>query len=252
MSKYSSASYVLFSFLFLMSSPIRLCAQQSGPGPSETKLDQIIKETQLSIGGKDATGLVWWVPAEFWEESAVEQGSTTEQARSHFAPMRNYTMIIVAAGKIGLGNINWHSEGEVRSGVRLRDFDGQIYEPLKEISGDAQGIASILKPVLANILGPTGQNLQILFFPGKTANGNSIADPTRPGGFSVVLTNLTAQKESEFSWRLPLTSLSPPRYCPIGKERVEASWKFCPWHGNKLEDSPAAAEKPKGKEDQNR
>lgn len=229
--------------MLLASSPSLLCAQGSGGEGNETKLDQIIKETQLSVGGKDTTGFVWWLPTEFWEQSAIEQGSKLEQARSSFAPLREYTMVIVAVGKIGLGNINWRSENDVRSGVVLRDSEGQTYQPVKEISGDAQGIAVIIKPVLANILGPMGQNLHILFFPGRTSKGVPIADPTRPGGFSVLLTNLTAQKETEFSWRLPLTSLSAARFCPVGKERVEANWKFCPWHGNKLEESAVALSK---------
>jgi len=229
---------LLIAFL---ATPWILRAQQTAAADlADSRLDDIIKETQLTVGGKDTAGLVWWLPTEFWEQSAIQQGNSPEQARTTFAPMRNYTMIIVAVGKIGLGNINWHSENEIRSNTTLRDSDGQAYQPLKEISPDAQGIASIVKPVLANILGPTGQNLQILFFPAKTAKGKSIADPTRAGSFSVLLSNLTSQKESEFAWRLPLSSLSPPKFCPMGKERVEASWKFCPWHGNRLDETPLA------------
>jgi hypothetical protein len=238
--------------LAFLATPWMLRAQQSAaPDSADSKLDDIIKETQLSVGGKDTAGLVWWLPTEFWEQSAIQQGSSPEQARTTFGPMRAYTMVIVAVGKVGLGNINWHSESEIRSNTTLRDSDGQAYQPLKEISPDAQGIASIVKPVLANILGPTGQNLQILFFPAKTASGRLIADPTHAGNFSVILANLTAQKESEFAWRLPLSSLSPPKFCPVGKERVEANWKFCPWHGNRLDEVPPITQgaEPKKKEE---
>ncbi len=228
--------------LLLASSPV-LLAQASAPAaaPAEaidTRLDDIIKDTQKQVGGKDVAGLVWWIPAEFWEVSAVQQGSTTEKARETFAPMREYTMVIVAVGKVGIGNITWYSEAEVRSNTTLRDADGQSYKPLTDISPDATGISSVVKPVLANTLGQTGQNLQIMFFPAKTAAGKIIADPTRAGSFSLVIENLAGPKLSTFEWRLPLTSLSPPRFCPVGKERVEANWKYCPWHGNKLEDLP--------------
>ena len=249
MLKHLPAASVKLSILFLLSGLHVVLGQQSAaPAAVETKLDAIIKETQLTVGGKDTTGFVWWLPAEFWEQSAIEQGSAPEQARSSFAALHDYTMVIVAVGRIGIGNINWRSENEIRSGTSLRDSDGQSYPPLHEISGDAQGITSIVRPVLANILGPMGQNLQILFFPAKTKMGKSIADPTRAGRFSVVLSNLTTQKESEFSWRLPLTSLSPPKFCPAGKERVEASWKFCPWHGVPLDEvqvMPPQAAQPK-------
>jgi len=234
----------LFLSVFLCCSPA-LLAQASAPAPAssdavDTRLDDIIKDTQRPVGGKDIAGLVWWIPAEFWEVSAVQQGSTPEKARETFAPMREYTMVIVAVGKVGIGNITWYSEADVRSSTTLRDADGQSYKPLADISPDATGIASIVKPVLGNTLGQTGQNLQIMFFPAKTAAGKFIADPTRAGSFSVVIENLAGPKLSTFEWRLPLTSLSPPRFCPVGKERVEANWKYCPWHGVKLPDSPPA------------
>lgn len=233
----------LFLFLFLCATTVTLCAQQpTAAEASDTKLDDIIKETQRTIGGKNSVGLVWWLPTEFWEQSALQQGSSVDQARSTFAPIREYTMIIVAVGKMGIGNINWYPESEIRSNTSLRDSGGHAYQPLTEISSDAQGISSIIKPVLANILGPMGQNIQVLFFPAKSADGKIIANPTAGGSFSVRISNLTSQKDSDFEWRLPLTSLSPPRFCPVGHERVQADWKFCPWHGVTLpEVAPLAA-----------
>lgn len=231
----------LLLMLFCAGSRTLHAQQPSATDASDTKLNDIVKETQKSVGGKDSAGLVWWLPTEFWEQSAIQQGSTPEQAKTSFAPLREYTMIIVAVGKVGIGNINWYSENEVRSNTSLRDADGHTYQPLTEISSDAKGIASIVKPVLSNILGPTGQNLQVLFFPARTSKGKLIADPRQVGGFFVRISNLTAQKDSDYEWRLPLTSLSPPKFCPAGKERVEANWKFCPWHGNRLDETPSAA-----------
>jgi hypothetical protein len=242
-------------FLLLFSPGTLLCqAQTPAPAPttpptataappsssadaSETTVDDILKETQRTVGGKDLTGLVWWVPAEFWEQSAIQQGSSAEQARSTFAPLRQYTMVIILAGKVGLGNVNWYSENDIRSNTSLRDSEGQTYKPLTEISADATGVASIIKPIMANILGPTGQNLQILFFASRTAAGRLIADPGREGRFAVVIENIAGPKPLNFEWLLPLTSLTPPKFCPVGKERVEANWKYCPWHGVKLPDN---------------
>jgi hypothetical protein len=226
--------------LFAMGPQILAAQQVPSAGPDDTKLDDIIKETQQTIGGKDVTGFVWWLPTEFWEQSAIQEGTSVDRAKETFGAMREYTMVIVAVGKIGIGSINWRSEDDIRANTTLRDSDGKVYQPLKEISQDAKGIVLILKPILANILGPTGQNLQVLFFPAKTAKGTPIADPSKVGTFSVVMTNLTSKKEAEFVWRLPLSSLSPPKYCSVGRERVEANWKFCPWHGNRLEDTPPA------------
>jgi hypothetical protein len=231
----------LFAFVFALA-PV-LSAQVPSVASADansTKLDDITKETQKSVGGSGATGLIWWIPTEFWEESAIQEGTTPEKARQTFAPMREYTTVLIAVGKIGIGNINWYSESELRSNTTLHDFEGATYKPLTEISADAKDIASVVKPVLTNILGPMGQNLQIMFFPAKTAKGAFIADPVREGNFSLTVDEPSGQRQFVFQWRLPLTSLSPPKFCPIGKERVEANWKFCPWHGVKLpENMPA-------------
>jgi hypothetical protein len=228
---------------FAFTSPSVVYSQAPAPAAadsSSTKLDDITKETQKSVGGSGATGLIWWIPTEFWEESAIQEGTSPEKARQTFAPMREYTTVLIAVGKLGIGNINWYSETELRSNTTLRDFEGTTYKPVTEISADAKGIASVVKPVLTNILGPMGQNLQIMFFPAKTANGAFIADPVRQGSFSLTFAEPSGQRQFVFEWRLPLTSLSPPKFCPIGKERVEANWKYCPWHGVKLPDSPPA------------
>jgi hypothetical protein len=221
-------------------SPVALLAQTAAPAGAEandSRLNEIIKETQKQVGGKNLAGIVWWVPAEFWEESAMERGSSPQKARERFGSLREYTMVIVLAGKIGIGNINWFSEGDLRSSTSLRDADGQVYKPLSDISSDAVGVTSIIKPVMANILGPAGQNFQVLFFPSKTASGKLIADPTREGRFVISIENLPGTQPMAFEWLPPLTSLTPPKFCPVGKERVEANWKYCPWHGVKLPDN---------------
>jgi hypothetical protein len=228
----------IFAITLLL--PVALLAQAPVPGGAETndsKLDEMIKETQKQVGGKKLAGIVWWVPAEFWEESALQNGSSPQKARETFGSLREYTMVIVLAGKIGIGNINWFSESDLRSGTSLRDADGQVYKPLSDISSDAVGVTSIIKPVMANILGPAGQNLRFLFFPSKTASGKLIADPTREGRFVISIENLPGTEPMTFEWLLPLTSLTPPKFCPVGKERVEANWKYCPWHGVKLPDN---------------
>jgi hypothetical protein len=90
-----------------------------------------------------------------------------------------------------------------------------------------------------------------MFFPGKTAAGKPLADPAREGSFTVLIDNLGGQPHSAFEWRLPLTSMTPPRFCPLGKERMEASWKYCPWHGTKLENlaPPPALPEPRKKDE---
>jgi len=78
------------------------------------------------------------------------------------------------------------------------------------------------------MLGPTGQNTHFFLFPAKNEKGQKIAEAKKEGTFSVEL------NEREFSWRLPLSSLLPPKICPTCGEKLSGAYKFCPWDGSKL------------------
>jgi hypothetical protein len=216
--------------------------QTAPPTPASThEIDfpGLVRELQQSPNEPGYVGMVWWIPTEYWEFSAERSGSSEEKAKETFAPLRKYTVVAVAVGKIGIGNINWVSEPEIRDSVSLRDSDGNSYPPLQKLSGDAEGLATMMKPIFGNIAGSMGQNIQLLFFSATNKMAKPIADPLSPGSFSVVVSKLIEGKEKVFEWKLPLTALSPPKYCPVGKERVQANWKYCPWHGVKLDEPPS-------------
>jgi hypothetical protein len=205
-----------------------------------------VKETQQSPNQPGYAGLVWWIPSEFWVIASERSGVSEDKATERYAPLKKYTVVAIAVGKIGIGNINWISEPEIRDATTLRDSEGNVYQPVQKLSGDAEGLVSVLKAVFGNMLGSMGQNIQVLFFPATNKMAKPIADPHSQGSFSVVITKLVDGKDQVFEWKLPLTTLSPPKYCPAGKERVQANWKYCPWHGVKLDDAePAAAPAPK-------
>ena len=246
-------AYSFMALLLFCIAPACVLAQNTaGTDTNSSEVEDILKETQKQVGGNHRIGIVWWIPAEFWEASAKRQGSSPERAREMFTSLREYTIVCVAVGKMGIGTINWSTPAEVRASTMLRDSAGINYKSVTELSPDAQGLLSIVTPILTNILGPMGQNIQFLLYPAKTSAGSPIADARRPGSFSIVISDLLRQKETAFAWRLPLTSLTPPRFCPIGHERVQADWKFCPWHGNQLDEvavPPAPAGESQKKED---
>ena len=236
----------LFSWILALTLLPSAVAQSAPHSDTEIDLSVLIHELQRTIAEHGYTGLLFWTPAEYWEKAAERGGLSAEKAQELYAPLRKYTVVILGIGKNGIGNINWISEPVIRSNLKLRDSAGNDYEPVQEVSGDAKGLTSILKPVLANVLGTMGQNLEIYFFPGANKMAQPIADPLSPGSFSVVITDILGAKESIYEWKLPLTSLSRPRHCPVGKERMEANWKYCPWHGVKLDEPvpvPASAAK---------
>jgi len=226
-------AFIVFSAL---RAPL-LGQEASKPATSAADFDMpaFIKETQQSVNEPGYLSLVWWIPTQFWELSAERSGTSEENAKERFASLRKYTIVAVVVGKVGIGNINYISQPEVRDATTLRDSDGTVYQPLQKLSGDAEGLLAMMKPVFGNIMGPMGQNMQFLFFSATNRMAKPIADPLSPGSFSVTLSKIVGGRDTVFEWRLPLTTLSPPKYCPIGKERVQASWKYCPWHGVSLD-----------------
>jgi hypothetical protein len=223
---------LIAAFLFLASF---LAAAQSSPSETSIDTNAMTKETQQMDQHNNKMGLFWWIPVEFWEQSAIESGGNLEEIRKQFAPLREYTMFVVGVGNLKVGTITWLPEAEIRSSVVLRDQSGNTYKPVDKVSAEAQAISDILKPVFKNILGPMAEGLNVVYFPTKDSAGNEFANPRRRTEFSLLVANLMGPATSTYTWRLPLTSLLPPKFCPVGKEKVDANWKYCPWHGNKLD-----------------
>jgi len=229
--------------VFLLLLPAVVCGQQSS-APKDLDFASFLKETQQSVNEPGYAGLVWWIPTEYWEISSERSGMPEAKAAQRYAPLRKYTVVAVALGKIGIGNINWFSEPDIRDNVRFRDADGNMYPPVQKLSGDAEGLVAVLKVVFGNMLGTLGQNIQLLFFSATNKMAKPMADPTSTGEFSVIVSKVIEGKDKKFEWKLPLTALSPPKYCPVGKERLQANWKYCPWHGVRLDEQVGTAAAP--------
>lgn len=196
----------------------------------------ILRETQLGIGMNGYTGLVWWVPFEFWAHSAEKNGGSGEKAREQLKALRDYTIVGVFVGKVSaLASFDYVTPADLQKKTFVRDSEGQEYAAFAELTGDAKSLADVLKPILANAMGRTGESFAFLFFPAAKKGGKRIADETAKGSFSVVLKDVVGEPETIFLWRTPLTSFTPPRYCPVGHERVHADWDYCPRHGVKLD-----------------
>lgn len=243
--RYILLAWLMTGFAFSQQPPSNASSSASAKTESSEQIDiaALTKETEHVDQRNGKMGIFFWIPTEFWEQSTVNSGGTREHAKEYFKPLREYNVFLIGAGTIELGGLNWASEATLRKNIVLHDEAGDSYRPLSDVSPEVQSFAEILKPTLKSMLGQFGEGVQVLFFPLKDKTGKMYADPRRSSEFSLVVTDLMGTPTSTYSWKLPLTSMTPPRYCPVGKERVEASWKYCPWHGNKLDSdsSPATA-----------
>lgn len=238
--KQYDCAFRLVPVLLASSLAVALCgplaAQEPVPfaAPPEVDIDDLIAECQRAVRGRSYVGFVWWVPVEFWLESAREESGIPPSVVEEFEALRAYTTVVVVAGRIGrLGTVHFVSGEDLRANIVIRDRKGIEYRPLAEISEEARMLALVLRPVLAQATGRMGESMEVLFFPGANSEGDPISHPLRVGGFEVVLRHVVGD-EQVFEFRTPLSSLRPPRFCPAGGERVEANWKFCPWHATPL------------------
>jgi hypothetical protein len=198
------------------------------------ELNALIQETQKKSERSGDMSFVWWIPQEYWELSFTQNPTITpDQAEKVLAVFRPYTIIAVVDGRTSAATgITYRGEAEVRSSVKVKDRNGNTYLPLSdnEISVDTMSFLAAMKPVLANVLGPMGQNMYFFVFPAQDKGGAEMANAKQKGTFSVLLDG-----GREFKWDMPLTSLIPQKTCPTCNQKLNGAYKFCPWDGAKLE-----------------
>ncbi len=211
---------------------------QTGLPHAQSKIDTqaMMLETMKVSQGPAGLTVIRWFPEPFWAASINQSATMTQSQTEDFLKvLRPYTMVMVVSGTIGpFGGMTYKSASEIRSSIKLRDGDGNTYSPLGNdaLDQDTRNFLEIAKPMLKGMLGPLGENMHVVLFQSKSADGLSIADPNKKGSFSVLLAN------EEFRWRLPLDSVLPPKQCPTCKEECRGSWSYCPWCGTKLSSPP--------------
>jgi len=198
---------------------------------AEPPLDMqaIIKETQQVEIDRDKLAMFWWVPPDFWTALWQVRIGSEEQAPKQLAAFRDYHLFFITLrlGSESGPSISWIDEETIRTHVLLRDQYGNGYKPLSETPKD---LRPLLDKVKSKISQPDAE-LRIVVFPARDAAGNLFADPRKSSELRLEVANLMGPPIKTYFWRFPMTSLSPAKYCPVGKEKVEASWKFCPRHG---------------------
>ena len=170
-----------------------------------------------------------WLPEELFILS--NPGMSSEQKEALANAFSEYLLVGIAHGTIGpLGGVSWTQESLIRAGARLLDRQRNSYVPLpsRDVAPDVRNLLLVLRPLWIDMLGPIGENIHFLAFPGRSKDGQRIANARESGAFSV----LVAQRE--LTWRLPLSALLPAKTCPIDGEKLSGAWSFCPWHGAAL------------------
>ncbi|MBI5575386.1 MAG: hypothetical protein HY896_03365 [Deltaproteobacteria bacterium] len=228
----------LAMFLLCITPGYGLCADAAPPVLDHAGLQALVKETQRENQSPRELGLVWWIPTLYWRASiaASDPNASKDQLEQFDKVLSPYTLVAAVQGEMGpLGGVMWKSEDILRSNLALVDRNGKEYRPIaiSAVTPDARNLISILRPVIANMLGPMGEHLYFVYFPSLTDGKTPIADPLAEGSFAIRLGKETHK------WRLPLGALLPKKQCPVDGETFSGAFKYCPFHGKELVLAPA-------------
>jgi len=211
-----------FSMLFL-----------AGQAHAQERIDvqALVRETQITSEAPNELTMIWWLPEQFWQASLRQSNLKSDQVDEFLKVVRRYTLIAVVDGRVGpLGGASFSPEEAVRTNVTLKDATGVSYAPLGEssIDPDMKNLVQLMKPVVANLAGPVGQNMHFVLFPSKSDDGRLVANPGSTGALWVIVGG------KEFKYRLPLGSILPPKYDPGTGEKFPGNYTFNPFTGTKL------------------
>lgn len=203
-------------------------------------LDDFISETQITAPETDAITLAWWIPIEFWEITfESDDAFSEEQAEELFELLRPYNFFAVIDGKMGpFGGMTYISVDSIASCIHIIDQDSVIYYPIDQetLSYDIQNLLAAFKPILTNLMGQMGENMNFFVFTDEKSRKERVINPYEDGFFYLNFL------DNSLKFRTPIGALLPPRYCPVDAEKLNGAWKFCPRHGVELLDASAVKE----------
>ncbi|ARV10039.1 hypothetical protein BTO05_10475 [Winogradskyella sp. PC-19] len=135
-------------------------------------------------------------------------------------------MIVIALkGKIGIfGGITYDDEDTIKSQLRVK-YNNKLLKLLKnnEIDPDTKNFITLMKPMIAGMLGEMGDNMQFYLF-----KPNEPIDVYKKGELEFELGDFVSTNN------LPLGSLLEEKKCPQTNKLHNGKWKYCPFHGGEL------------------
>lgn len=214
-----------------------LCAATASALAEDTRVDfqQMVSDLQKLHMQDNGFRLVWWIPTQYWQAVLSNRSDLSpEQVKEFLDSVQPYTIVAIVEAEVGAwGTSTFTPEEDIKANTVLIDGKGTRHKPLpdRKINGPVKMTLSVMKPVLAQMIGPMGESMYFLVFPGVDKKGKQIADATGKGSLVVQL------KDEEFRWKLPIGAFLTKRPCPQCKEVCNGAWIYCPWCGAQLPES---------------
>ncbi len=188
----------------------------------------LVAECSKTNGELPDKQFVIWFPPIFWEIIADKMNVSSEYITE---PLKDYMMFCVVDYSLVNGKIIFKSEEDIRESLMLIDSSDNKTRPVdeSEISGKADSVLNLIRPVMKQLLGQFGEGMKVFLFKPKHKKLHQLDDVKSKNKFSLRWDSNT------ITWKLPFSSVLPPKICPIDKEKMKGNWDYCPFHGVKLE-----------------
>jgi hypothetical protein len=197
-------------------------------------LQKVIQDTQRMAQEPSRVTLVWWIPTEFWDVVLQNNPKVTDETRAQFTKaMSAYLVFVVVCADVGpVGGMSPKDRAAIDANTKL-SVGGNVIAPLTRdaMSADALNFVTMMKPMMANMLGQFGQGVEFLVYPNPPKGAEKIS-AVRPGSFSYTAFG------HRYDWRLPIGSLLPPRIDEKTKQIFPGDYLFNPYTGEKLSETP--------------
>ena len=189
-------------------------------------LMEMVQDLLITKKNNENLSQVLWLPIEYWEVALAESKLGDEETKQKIiSTFNDYTIFSV----VNVNVIHGEFKG-IASVVTFKGTDNQIYTPIKaeDIPEDVSSLLEGIRPILTNMLGQYGKEMQLNVFKKTNSEGNLIAGPLQKGQISLNV------NDQEFVYRLPLSAMVTKKICPKDGEILNGNWDYCPWHGKKL------------------
>ena len=214
--------------------PVTAWAQRAPLPLQDIRLDRLAQDTQRTYLGEDTMELVWVIPPVYWEASAAQQGLTDAARKQFTTQLEDYLLVAMVRGKVGMVGIDAFADGDAMfDELRIVDASGNAHAPIapSRVPTQLKNLLSILRPVMANTLGPMGDNMHFAVFNARDGKGKPLIDP-RANSRVQVRTSINT-----YPFRTPLGSLLPERHDPKTGESFPGDYHYNPYTGGALQDS---------------
>ena len=191
-------------------------------------LDDLINETQFSNDSTDDIEIIWWLPTEYWQVVfAQDELASPSEAEMIVELVQDYTVIIVIKGKVGLfGGVSFSPRNDIEGFLSAKYNETELSLVDEDnLEPDFINFISMIKPIMKNIMGPMGENMQVFVFENRHKD---IIDARTNGMLKIALGEFVTELN------LPLSSLILEKRCPKENKLYNGKWSFCPYCGTEL------------------